>query len=115
MSIRFAAFLGCWSMNDRKINFLRAFDGTDHQASGCVYGCLISDNLPFKIDHIVKGRKTSFFVIPAKAGIQCFKLVTKSLDSGFHWYDDFYETIKIKLLVLHANLCKEVGMGSSCR
>jgi hypothetical protein len=42
-----------------------------------------------KIDEIVKSRKTPFFVIPAKAGIQFFQLVTEFLDSGFHWSDDF--------------------------
>jgi hypothetical protein len=31
----------------------------------------------------------SFFVIPAKAGIQFIQLVTKALDSGFHRSDDF--------------------------
>jgi len=30
-----------------------------------------------------------FFVIPAKAGIQFFQLVTEFLDSGFHRSDDF--------------------------
>jgi len=28
-------------------------------------------------------------VIPAEAGIQCFRIVTNSLDSGFHRSDDF--------------------------
>ncbi len=40
-------------------------------------------------DDIVKSRKTPFFVIPAKAGIQFFQLVTEFLDSGFHRSDDF--------------------------
>ena len=40
-------------------------------------------------DDLVKSRKTSFFVIPAKAGIQFIQLVTKALDSGFHRSDDF--------------------------
>jgi hypothetical protein len=42
-----------------------------------------------KIDELVKSRKTPFFVIPAKAGIQFFQLVTEFLDSGFHRNDDF--------------------------
>jgi hypothetical protein len=42
-----------------------------------------------KFDELVKSRKTSFFVIPAKAGIQFFQLVTEFLDSGFHRNDDF--------------------------
>ena len=42
-----------------------------------------------KIDEFVKSRKTPFFVIPAKAGIQFFQLVTEFLDSGFHRSDDF--------------------------
>jgi hypothetical protein len=41
------------------------------------------------IDELVKSRKTPFFVIPAKAGIQFFQLVTEFLDSGFHRSDDF--------------------------
>ena len=42
-----------------------------------------------KLDELVKSRKTPFFVIPAKAGIQFFQLVTELLDSGFHRSDDF--------------------------
>jgi hypothetical protein len=41
------------------------------------------------LDELVKSRKTPFFVIPAKAGIQSFQLVTEFLDSGFHRSDDF--------------------------
>ena len=41
------------------------------------------------IDGLVKSRKTPLFVIPAKAGIQFFQLVTEFLDSGFHRSDDF--------------------------
>jgi hypothetical protein len=43
----------------------------------------------FKVDELVKSRKTPFFVIPAKAGIQLFQLVAEFLDSGFHRSDDF--------------------------
>jgi hypothetical protein len=42
-----------------------------------------------KIDELVKSRKTPFFVIPAKAGIQFFQVVAEFLDSGFHRSDDF--------------------------
>ena len=62
----------------------------------------------FKVDELVKSRKTSFFVIPAKAGIQFFQLDTESLDSGlsalssrskgFTGVTTFYETIKVKLM-----------------
>jgi hypothetical protein len=45
-------------------------------------------------DELAKSRKAPFFVIPAKAGIQFFQLVTEFLDSGFHRSDDFLETIK---------------------
>jgi hypothetical protein len=41
------------------------------------------------IDEFVKSRKSPFFVIPAKAGIQSFQAVTEGLDSGFHRSDDF--------------------------
>jgi len=45
---------------------------------------------PFtRFDDLVKSQKTPFFVIPAKAGIQFFQLVTEFLDSGFHRSDDF--------------------------
>ena len=39
----------------------------------------------FKIqsfDALVKSQKTSFFVIPAKAGIQCFQKLMTYLDPG---------------------------------
>jgi hypothetical protein len=42
-----------------------------------------------KVDELVKSRKTPFFAIPAKAGIQFFQLVAEFLDSGFHRSDDF--------------------------
>ena len=40
-------------------------------------------------DGFVKSQEFAFSVIPAKAGIQCFQLVTECLDSGFHRSDDF--------------------------
>ena len=40
-------------------------------------------------DEFVKSRKIPFSVIPAKAGIQFFQVVTEHLDSGFHRSDDF--------------------------
>jgi hypothetical protein len=43
----------------------------------------------FNFDDFVKSRKTPFFVIPAKAGIQSIQGLTKALDSGFHRSDDF--------------------------
>ena len=51
----------------------------------------------FKVDELVKSRKTPFFVIPAKAGIQFFQLVAEFLDSGFHRSDDFLRN--------HQNYC----------
>ena len=42
-----------------------------------------------KIDAFVKSQKTSFFVIPAKAGIQCFQKLMTDLDPGFRRGDDF--------------------------
>ena len=41
------------------------------------------------LDALVKSQKTSFFVIPAKAGIQCFKELMTDLDPGFRRGDDF--------------------------
>ena len=42
-----------------------------------------------KLDKLVKSQKTSFSVIPAKAGIQCFQRVMTDLDPGFRRGDDF--------------------------
>ena len=39
-------------------------------------------------DGIVKSWKINFHVIPAKAGIQSFQMVTDCLDSGFRRSDD---------------------------
>ncbi len=41
------------------------------------------------IDSLVESQKTSFFVIPAKAGIQCFQKLMTDLDPGFRRGDDF--------------------------
>jgi len=49
----------------------------------------IHKNNDLHIDELVKSRKTPFFVIPAKAGIQFFQLFTEFPDSGFHRSDDF--------------------------
>ena len=40
-------------------------------------------------DNLVKSQKTPFFVIPAKAGIQCFQKLMTDLDPGFRRVDDF--------------------------
>ena len=42
-----------------------------------------------KLDALVKSRKTLFFVIPVKTGIQYFKIVTCTLDSRLRGNDDF--------------------------
>jgi hypothetical protein len=41
------------------------------------------------VDELVTSRKTVFFVIPAKAGIQVLRALTEYLDPGFHRGDDF--------------------------
>ena len=57
--------------------------------------------VPSRIDAFVKSQEFAFSVIPAKAGIQSFQLVTECLDSGFHRSDvfkrfsTFYEIIKV--------------------
>jgi hypothetical protein len=51
--------------------------------------------LTVHIDEQVKIRNPIEFVIPAKAGIQFFQGVIKSLDSGFHRSDDFPEFTRI--------------------
>jgi len=43
----------------------------------------------YKIDELVKSQKTSFSVIPAKAGIQSFQTLMADLDPGFRRGDDF--------------------------
>jgi hypothetical protein len=45
-----------------------------------------------RVDGFAKGPKTPFFVIPAKAGIQCFQVVVNCLDPGFHRGDDFLQS-----------------------
>jgi ubiquinone/menaquinone biosynthesis C-methylase UbiE len=42
-----------------------------------------------KDDALVKSQKPPFFVIPAKAGIQCFQKLMCDLDPGFRRGDDF--------------------------
>ena len=52
--------------------------------------CEVIKELPcLNFDALVKSQKTSFFVIPAKAGIQCFQSVMTDLDPGFRRGDDF--------------------------
>jgi hypothetical protein len=45
------------------------------------------------LDAFVKSPKSPFFVIPAKAGIQCFHRVTKSWTPFFNGVTTFYEFI----------------------
>jgi hypothetical protein len=40
-------------------------------------------------DELVKSKKCPATVIPAKAGIKIYRIVTKCLDTGFHRCDDF--------------------------
>ena len=44
-------------------------------------------------DELVESRKISFFVIPEKAGIQDYQLVTKSWTPAFAGVTTFYEAI----------------------
>jgi len=46
------------------------------------------------IDVLLKSRKSTTNVIPAKAGIQEFHGAEKTLDPGFRRGDDFHEGIK---------------------
>jgi hypothetical protein len=55
-------------------------------------------NSRFKIDGPVKSRKCFLSVIPAKAGIRAYQLLTTALNPVFQRGDDFYETIKIQNL-----------------
>ena len=48
----------------------------------------------------VKSRKTPLFVIPAKAGIQYFKIVKMLLDPGFHRGDDFLRDCQVLTYLL---------------
>jgi hypothetical protein len=51
-------------------------------------------------DKIVKTRRTAFFVIPAKAGIQYIQIVAKRLDSGFHRCDDFLRIRQLFIILI---------------
>jgi len=42
-----------------------------------------------KVDGPVKSRKSTTNVMPVKAGIQKYQMVTKALDPGFRRGDDF--------------------------
>jgi hypothetical protein len=56
-----------------------------------------------KIDELVKSPKDLLSVIPAKAGIQSFQGIIKSLGSGFHRSDDFlrdHQNCKVKSQIL---------------
>ena len=50
---------------------------------------LLENSRDVNYDSLVKSQKTSFFVIPAKAGIQCFQKLMTDLDPGFRRGDDF--------------------------
>jgi len=54
--------------------------------------CGSPDHFPFvpTCDGLVKSRKSITDVIPAKAGIQKYHMVTKTLDPGFRRGDDFF-------------------------
>lgn len=59
-----------------------------------------------KFDALVKSLKTSFFVIPAEAGIQCFQKLMTDLDPGFRRGDDFYGTVKFECSKFRLNLLR---------
>ncbi|MCD6297182.1 MAG: hypothetical protein J7M30_08505, partial [Deltaproteobacteria bacterium] len=48
-------------------------------------------NIGVTLDGLVKSQKTSFFVIPAEAGIQYFQELMPDLDPGFRRGDDFLQ------------------------
>jgi hypothetical protein len=48
-----------------------------------------------KFDGLVKSRKSTKNVIPAKAGIQKYQMVTKALDPGFRRGDNFLRVRQI--------------------
>jgi len=51
-------------------------------------------------DKIVKTRRTAFFVIPAKAGIQYIQIVAKRLDSDFQRSDDFLRIRQLSTVLI---------------
>jgi hypothetical protein len=51
-----------------------------------------------KFDGLVKSRKSTTNVIPAKAGIQKYQMVTKALDPGFRRGDDFLRVRQFRVL-----------------
>jgi hypothetical protein len=77
----------------RKENQLESiFNGRVRNGPAFLFKMKLHDDralFPLKLDDFVKSRKTPFFVIPAKAGIQSIQGLTKALDSGFHRSDDF--------------------------
>ena len=54
-------------------------------------GILCEHSFFFNIDELVKSRTDSIFVIPAKAGIQSFRLV---MDSGFRRSDELCDFLR---------------------
>ena len=54
----------------------------------------------FIFDGLVKSRKIPFFVIPAKAGIQCFQKLMTDLGPGFRRGDDFLRMHHIWWIVI---------------
>jgi hypothetical protein len=59
-----------------------------------------------KFDELVKSRKTFTNVMPAKAGIQRYQMVTRSLDPGFRRGDDFLRVRQNRLVMINCPLMK---------
>ncbi len=65
---------------------------------------MISDHFPATLDELVKSQKTTFFVIPAKAGIQENQPLVDSrpslrwgkLFAGVTAMETFYDTVKLE-------------------
>jgi hypothetical protein len=62
-------------------------------------GKVLSKYRGVKLDGFVKRLKTSFGVIPAKAGIQCFQILLEAAFAGMTEFQLFYEFIKLELRI----------------
>jgi hypothetical protein len=69
-----------------------------------------------KIDELVNSLEIPLLVIPAKAGIQLFQVIIKTLDSGFHRSDDFLPKIGVLKFDIHLTFaCLPVGRDFDIR
>ncbi len=74
--------------------------------STCICPCgfypLIIEMLPLNLDSRLTNQKTPLSVIPAKAGIQCYQIVAKTLDPVFQRGDDF---TRLSMLTYRFHIC----------